>query len=216
MSALDILSLNLSAPDGKVLCRDLSFRVAAGEVLTIMGPSGSGKSSILGWLTGTLAPGFHASGEMQLSGRILNDVPTEKRRLGLMLQQDYLFPHMSVAQNLKFGLHAGDRRSRDQRVLKSLESAGLTGLDKRHPTTLSGGQRSRVSLLRTLLADPLAVLLDEPFSRLDVTLREQIRQFTWQACEQLPVVLVSHDREDIPSGSTVIRLDANGEWQREN
>ena len=115
-----------------------------------------------------------------------------------MLQQDYLFPHMSVGQNLKFGLRGGSRAEREAKVKDSLESAGLIGMIDRDPATLSGGQRARVSLLRTLLSNPCALLLDEPFSRLDVTLREQIREFTWRSAETLPTLLVTHDETDVP------------------
>jgi len=123
-----------------------------------------------------------------------------------MLQQDYLFPHMTVGQNLLFGLPSGDRKLRWQRVCDSLATAGLAGLENRDPSTLSGGQRARVSLLRTLLSEPHALLLDEPFSRLDADRRAQIREFTWQSAAELPILLVTHDTADIPAAARTVTL----------
>ena len=166
MYPLRVKSLTLRLPDGTVLCEQLSFTVEPGEILALTGPSGSGKSTILSWLTGTLNKRISASGEVWLGDACLNNVPVEQRRLGMMLQQDYLFPHMSVGQNLKFGLRGGSRAEREAKVISSLESAGLAGMVDRDPATLSGGQRARVSLLRTLLSDPCALLLMSHFQGL--------------------------------------------------
>ncbi len=206
MNALRIEQLTISLPHGVKLCDQLSFTIEPGRVLALMGPSGSGKSSILSWITGTLATEINATGKLWLGDVSLENVPTEKRRLGLMLQQDYLFPHMSVAQNLKFGLQSGDKAEREQKISESLSNAGLAALQNANPATLSGGQRSRVSLLRSLLSEPCALLLDEPFARLDSQLRQQIREFTWDACKELPVLLVTHDKADIPVHADVLEL----------
>jgi len=208
MTSLAVKQLHLDAPGGNPLVADLSFSLAAGEVLAVMGPSGSGKSSLLGWLTGTLPPGFEATGELHLANQRIDSLPTERRRIGLVLQSDYLFPHMSVADNLLFGLRGGARRERHERVAHSLEQAGLAGFGHRDPATLSGGQRARVSLLRTLLSEPAVLLLDEPFSRLDAARREQIRQFTWTQSAHLPVLLVTHDLADVPKGARVLEIES--------
>jgi len=207
---LEVRGLTLRAPGGETLVDDLDLALHCGTVTVLMGPSGSGKSSVLGWLTGTLAPGFQARGQLTLDGRSLLTVPTERRRIGLMLQSDFLFPHMTVEENLLFGLRGGNRRARRERVAAHLADAGLDGLGPRDPATLSGGQRARVSLLRTLLSDPAVLLLDEPFSRLDAARREQIRAFTWQRASALPVLLVTHDVADIPAGARVIEIGAGG------
>mgnify|MGYP000574537812 FL=1 len=206
MHELCVRDLSLQLPNGKWLAQNLSFTVEPGQVLALMGPSGCGKSSLLSWLTGTIDSRLCASGEVWLGSTELTCLPTEKRRLGLMLQQDYLFPHMSVGDNLRFGLRGGSRKERDQRISRTLAEASLAGMENRDPATLSGGQRARVSLIRTLLSDPCALLLDEPFSGLDATLREQIRQFTWQSARELPVVLVTHDEADIPARADILDL----------
>jgi len=175
----------------------LTARIAPAEVLTIMGASGSGKSVLLAALTGTLPPGFHAGGRIVLNGVDVTRLPTRSRRIGLLFQDDVLFPHLSVGGNLGFGLPARvpDRAAR---IDAALTEAGLPGFADRDPATLSGGQRARVALLRTLLADPQALLLDEPFSRLDADLRVQIRGLVLDRARArgLPVILVTHDPED--------------------
>ena len=206
MHSLRVDNLSLHLPNGQCLVEDLSFTIEPGSVLALMGPSGSGKSSILSWLTGTADSRISAQGSVWLGEKKLTPLPTEKRRLGLMLQQDYLFPHMSVGENLYFGLRGGTRQSRRDRVRQSLADAGLAGMEDRDPATLSGGQRARVSLVRTLLSDPCALLLDEPFSGLDTALREQIRRFTWEAAAKLPVLLVTHDLADIPLDARVLTI----------
>lgn len=206
MYPLKVSGLNLTLPDGTELCNDLSFSIEPGDVLALMGPSGSGKSTILSWLTGTLEPGIKAQGEAWLGETSLIDLPTEHRRLGLMLQQDYLFPHMTVGQNLKFGLRDGTASERRIAVRESLKNAGLDNMENRDPATLSGGQRARVSLLRTLLSNPCALLLDEPFSRLDNDRRKQIRDFTWAAAIALPTLMVTHDADDIPPHADIVNL----------
>ncbi len=206
MYPLKVSGLSLRLPDGTELCRNISFSIEPGKVLALMGPSGSGKSTILSWLTGTLEPRIQAEGQAWLGDTSLTNVATEHRRLGLMLQQDYLFPHMTVGQNLKFGLCEGNARERSEKVCESLKNAGLKDMENRDPATLSGGQRARVSLLRTLLSNPCALLLDEPFSRLDNDRRKKIRDFTWAAAEQLPTLLVTHDADDIPPHADIVQL----------
>lgn len=210
MQSLYVDGLTLQLPGGQMLVKELSFRIEPGEVLVLMGPSGSGKSSILAWLTGTADSRICASGDVWLGDTCITGLPTEKRRLGLMLQQDYLFPHMSVGDNLLFGVRGGTRSERLSTIRESLSNAGLEGMEGRDPATLSGGQRARVSLARTLLSNPCALLLDEPFSRLDTAMREQIRRFTWDSAARLPVLLVTHDAFDAPEGATILDIGKTG------
>ncbi|MBF4178874.1 ATP-binding cassette domain-containing protein [Lelliottia nimipressuralis] len=196
----------------KPLLRNASFSVARGEILTLMGPSGSGKSTLFAWLVGALSADFHAHGELWLDDQRLDTRPVEKRGIGILFQDALLFDHFSVGQNLMLALPAQIRTARRERVEQALASAGLAGFYASDPATLSGGERSRVSLLRALLAQPRALLLDEPFSRLDKSLRVTFREWVFAEVRALniPVVLVTHDEEDIPAGGRVIQLS---DWQ---
>ncbi|MFU8898354.1 MAG: ATP-binding cassette domain-containing protein [Roseinatronobacter sp.] len=175
----------------------LNLDVAAGEVLTIMGPSGCGKSTLLAALIGALPPAFTVTGKVFLEGREITHLPPHGRKLGILFQDDILFPHLSVAGNLGFGLPKA-APNRDAAIAQALVEAGLDGMGPRDPATLSGGQRARVGLMRTLLSAPRALLLDEPFAKLDADLRVQMREFVFSAARMrgLPVILVTHDRED--------------------
>lgn len=196
------------AVQGRVLIRALGARVEPAGVLAVMGPSGSGKSSLLAWIAGTLDAPFEATGELRLNGTNLADLPIQQRRIGLLFQDDLLFPHLSVRDNLLFALPAGHRAQRVAAADAALAEAGLVGFGDRLPSTLSGGQRSRVSLLRALLAQPHALLLDEPFSKLDAALRAQMREFTFSTlrARHVPTVLVTHDEADVPAHAQVITI----------
>lgn len=184
----------------RVLIPPLDLEVAPGEVVTIMGPSGSGKSTLLAWLGGFLDRAFTAEGEARIAGASLAGLPPERRRLGILFQDDLLFPHLSVGDNIAFGLR-GELRGRSARraaVEHALERADLAGYAGHDPATLSGGQRARVALMRTLVAAPRALLLDEPFGKLDARLRGEIRSFVFAhaKAEGLPTLLVTHDEAD--------------------
>lgn len=185
---------------GRVLVPPLSLAIDGGRVAVLMGPSGSGKSSLLAHLCGTLDPVFDTVGRATLGGVDLEGLPPERRRVGILFQDDLLFPHLSVAENLAFGLPAGVRGKAGRMLVveRALEDADLGGLGGRDPATLSGGQRARVALMRTLLAEPAALLLDEPFSKLDVALRARFRTWVFDHARRrgLPTLLVTHDPAD--------------------
>ena len=193
--SLDLENLVISR-EGRPMVT-LSCGVAPGEVLSIMGPSGCGKSTLLAALVGALPPVFSMQGRIVLNGRDITAMPTHARKLGILFQDDILFPHLSVGANLGFGLPRSVP-DRDRAIATALEEAGLGGMQARDPASLSGGQRARVALMRTLLSDPLGLLLDEPFSKLDSTLRAQMREFVFARAKarRLPVILVTHDPED--------------------
>ncbi len=204
---LQLESVTISV-HGRTLIRDLNASIVPGGVLAVMGPSGSGKSSLLAWMAGTLEPPFEVRGALRLDGVDLSARPIQQRRIGLLFQDDLLFPHLSVLGNLLFALPAGERGARLTAAEAALAEAGLTGFGARLPGSLSGGQRSRVSLLRALLAAPAALLLDEPFSKLDTALRQQMRDFTFAtlAARRVPALLVTHDEADVPAAAQRIRL----------
>ena len=206
---LELIDIRIATPE-RSLVHGLSAQVGAGEVLVVMGESGSGKSSLLAWLCGTLAPGLSASGRVRIDGRDIGALPTAQRRIGILFQDDLLFPHLSVLENLLFALPAGAAAERVARAQAALADAGLAEHGGRSPHTLSGGQRARVSVLRALLASPRALLLDEPFSRLDLPLRERFRAFVFERlrAQAIPAVLVTHDPHDVPPGAQVLTLTA--------
>ncbi|WP_039029042.1 ATP-binding cassette domain-containing protein [Leclercia adecarboxylata] len=195
------------------LLHNVSFTVQSGEILTLMGPSGSGKSSLFAWMVGALPADLHAEGELWINARRCDTLPTEQRGLGLLFQDALLFDHFSVGQNLLLALPASVKgAARKQQVNDALDAAELNGFFHRDPATLSGGQRARIGLLRALLAQPQALLLDEPFSRLDKTLRDQFRRWVFAEVRSLgiPVVQVTHDEDDVPSGGRVLAME---KWQ---
>lgn len=188
----------------------LDRHIVPGEVLTVMGPSGVGKSTLLAFLTGALPAGFVGTGRVLLDGRDITDQPGSARRLGILFQDDLLFPHLSVGANLGFGLAPGGTRTeRRNRLEDALREIELPGFFDRDPATLSGGQKARVALMRMLLAEPRALLLDEAFSGLDAALRTQMRHlvFSHARARALPVLMVTHDVEDARSaGGPVVEL----------
>ncbi|BEE17043.1 ABC transporter ATP-binding protein [Aeromonas enteropelogenes] len=181
-----------------------ALAIAPGEVLTLMGPSGCGKSSLLAALAGVLPPKgpLRLEGEIRLGERRLTPLPPQARRIGMLFQDDLLFAHLTVAENLMFGMPAslkggGARRAK---ALEALAQVALADQADKLPGALSGGQKARVSLLRALLAEPQALLLDEPFSRLDKPLRAAFRALVFEQIRMLaiPAILVTHDEEDAP------------------
>lgn len=194
---LELRGVTIAKGDHRLISIDR--RIAPGEILTIMGPSGAGKSTLLAYLTGTLPPEFRAEGQIWLDGEEITHLRPHLRRLGILFQDDLLFPHLSVGANLAFGLRpGGSRAERAARVDAALAEVGLAGFAERDPATLSGGQKARVALMRMLLSGPHALLLDEPFSRLDAALRAQVREmvFAQARTRALPVLLVTHDAAD--------------------
>lgn len=176
----------------------LNETVQGGEILSIMGPSGSGKSTLLNWLSGMLASAFTAQGKLYLNQQEITATASHQRHLGLLYQDALLFPHLSVAGNIAFAMPQRNKAQRMDKVVTALEQVGLTGLHNRAPESLSGGQQARVALLRVLLSEPKAVLLDEPFSKLDSQLRQETRELVFNQIREhkLPAIMVTHDCVD--------------------
>jgi putative thiamine transport system ATP-binding protein len=194
--ALESVSIRLRARE----LLSLSATIAPGEVLTVMGPSGSGKSTLLAFIGGFLDPVFKATGRVFIDGIDVTAMPANQRHAGILFQDPLLFPHMSMGENLLFAIpeHVKGKAARVSLARAALEDMELAGCFHHDPATLSGGQKARVALARTLISQPKALLLDEPFSRLDAALRAQMRElvFTHAKAQMLPVVLVTHDGED--------------------
>ncbi len=209
---LDGVSVRLH---GKPLIAAVSLAIAQGEVVTLMGPSGSGKSSLLAFIAGDLGNPFDGGGTIRLNGRILDGLPPEGRRIGRLFQDDLLFPHMTVGENLLFGMPRGAVALRQSKMHMALEQIGLRDFERRPPQSLSGGQRARVALMRSLLAEPDAILLDEPFSRLDSELRAAMRELVFAriAAAGIPGLLVTHDVTDAPPGGRILRIAPDGVLQ---
>jgi len=190
--AIDRLSC---AYAGQPAVRDLTLALAPGELGCLLGPSGCGKTTLLRAIAGFHAP---ASGALLLRGRDARALPPEARGLGFVFQDLALFPHLTVAGNVAFGLHRLPRAERAARVAETLAMIGLGGLGERYPHELSGGQQQRVALARSLAPRPDLLLLDEPFSSLDADLRGRLRDDLRALLKRLGIaaLLVTHDQEE--------------------
>jgi putative thiamine transport system ATP-binding protein len=214
---MTLLLENISLTIGDVLLlKSFTISVEAGEIVTLMGPSGCGKSSLLAYIAGDLTAPMRGAGRIMLDGVNLTRTPAERRRVGRLFQDDLLFPHLTVGGNLLFGIARGSLVERQNLVNEALSQAQLEGLENRAPHTLSNGQKARVALFRALMAKPQAMLLDEPFSRLDAELRQSIRNYVFAHLRErnIPTVLVTHDREDAPAGGRVFRISNKGDLLR--
>ncbi len=178
---------------------DVSFSVAEGEFVALLGPSGSGKTTVLRMLAGLERPD---EGRIAVHGRPVfggrREIPAEERDIGMVFQDYALWPHMTVAQNIAFGLRLRrfTRRDRDARVAEALSLVHLDGLDARFPDQLSGGQQQRVAIARALATRPRLLLLDEPLSNLDAALREEMRVELVRLlkAQGITAIYVTHDR----------------------
>ncbi|TCL69438.1 ABC transporter ATP-binding protein [Rhizobium sp. BK251] len=196
--ALQCSSLSKSL-GGKVVLNDLAVSVGSGEVVALVGASGSGKSTLLRSIAGLMAPD---KGEIRIQGEVVwrrdREVPAEDRNIGLVFQDYALWPHMSVRQNLSFGLEVQGyaREEIRRRVAHALEITQLGALEARRPSELSGGQQQRVAIARCLAMRPRLLLLDEPLSNLDAALRDDLRSEMMRLirAEGMTAVYVTHDQ----------------------
>lgn len=209
--SLQIRVHTLSSPAG-LLLHDLALDIAPGTVHTLMGESGSGKSSLLAALCGTLDAAMHFEGSVHLNGVALDALPTQARRVGILFQDALLFPHLTVRENLLFAIPKGAPKARETQMLQALGDVEMADYAHADPVTLSGGQRARVALARALLAQPLALLLDEPFSRLDAALRGRMRELVFGMVRKrgMAALLVTHDAQDVADTALLTQLQAAG------
>lgn len=213
MPLLSISNISVAFDDQKVL-NDVSLSLEKGSLLAVLGPSGAGKSTLL-----RLIAGFEpvSSGEITLDGTLLSShaitVAPEKRSIGIVPQDAALFPHLSVRENIGFGLSKLSSAERSARVSELLDLTRLGELADRRPDQLSGGQAQRVALARALAPKPKLVLLDEPFSALDAELRAQLREEVREVlrAENATAILVTHDQEEALSLADRVAVLREGE-----
>ena len=189
----------------------VSFGVRQGELLGLLGPSGSGKTTVLRMIAGLESP---TTGELYIDGVRVNDIPAQQRNIGFVFQHYALFKHLSVSENVAFGLKVKkwDRQARAERVRELLGLMGLAGLGDRYPHQLSGGQRQRVAIARALAPRPGVLLLDEPFGAVDAKVRQELREWLIRLHDELNVtsLFVTHDQEEAMEVSDRIIVFARG------
>ncbi|OLS39236.1 ABC transporter ATP-binding protein [Bacillus sp. MRMR6] len=193
--------------------KDFSLDIANGEIISILGESGSGKSTILRLIAGLETPN---NGSIMINGRVVvNDLhftPPEKRGVGMVFQDYALFPHMTVAKNITFGLRKMSRKKKEEHLEEMLTLINLTDYKDRYPYELSGGQQQRVALARALAPEPSLLLLDEPFSNLDANLQEKIRDELKTILKKTGItsIFVTHDHADAEALADRIVYIENG------
>ena len=221
---LRLSEVNKRFPASPTLAVDnISFSLTEGEILGLLGPSGCGKTTLLRMIAGFEKP---SQGVIELGGRIVADektfIPPEKRNTGMVFQDYALFPHLTIAENIAFGLkNSGEKlssRAINARVAETLDLVGLQGLEKRYPHQLSGGQQQRVALARALAPKPSLILLDEPLSNLDVQVRQRLRHEIRHILKAtgISAIFVTHDREEAMVISDTIAVICQGKLEQIN
>ena len=199
MLELRNISLKWFSSKEKPFIKNLNIKVNNGKILTIFGSSGIGKSSLINVIAGVYESNLLFTGDIILNNKKITNTLPEKRKIGLLLQDGVLFPHLSVEQNLIFGIKKSlTNKEKYLLINEHLIKANMEGFENRYPNTLSGGQKSRVACLRAILSEPDALLLDEPFSSIDPEQRNSFRLFVVNQIREkkIPCILVTHDESD--------------------
>lgn len=211
MPTIEVRNISKTFEDS-IAILDISFKLEDGELITLLGPSGSGKTTVLRLIAGLIESD---KGEILFDGVDISNVPTEDRNIGFVFQSYALFPHLTVAENIAFGLEARKwaKEKIISRVIEMLELVGLSGKGKRYPRELSGGEKSRVALARALAPEPSLLLLDEPLSALDMSLKESLRDVIREIQQKVQVstIYVTHDQKEAMEVSDRIILLNNGQ-----
>ena len=214
---LDSLTIYNQQLDTSKPLLTLNSEIKSGEIVSVMGASGSGKSTLLAAIAGHLMPPFSKTGRIYLNGNCIDELAPYERKIGLMFQDPFLFEHMSVAENIGFALAqklqyaTRSKHEKRRHIVQMLASVGLEEMANRPVQSLSGGQQSRVALLRTLAAAPKAILLDEPFSKLDPETRSHMRAWVFNKLKEggIPTLMVTHDSDDaVAAGGRIIEISS--------
>ncbi|MAH89285.1 MAG: hypothetical protein CMJ06_04505 [Pelagibacterales bacterium] len=212
MGIINLKNISLNLNDLNIL-KNITFSLNKKEIVSLVGPSGSGKSSILRIIAGLLKPteGYVFYYRQLLSSN-KNMIPTGQRKIALMFQEDVLFPHLSVFKNISFGIENKSSYEKDELVLHYLKEFNLLEKKNNFPNSLSGGEKQRVALARVLITEPKALLMDEPFSNLDINLRKDVCNYTIETLKKnnIPVIFVTHDIEEAMSISDKIIVIKKG------
>lgn len=204
---LSLKNLSITDANHKTLISPITLSIDRGEILSLMGPSGCGKSTLLSIIAGHQLTDFNARGEIYLNQVLLNNSAVEKRNIGILFQDPLLFPHLNIWQNLAIALPGSvQKKQRKAQAMDTLAELNLSFLAYNSPSKISGGQGARIAMMRMLLAQPSAVLLDEPFNKLDKSLRCEFRDWVFAQIHKrkLPALMVTHDPSDIPVNGTVL------------
>lgn len=209
--------ISASYEPGKPILNDVTFELFEGELACLLGPSGCGKTTILKTISGFQSVN---GGSIQLANKEISSktfsVPPEQRNIGMVFQDHALFPHLTLSQNVGFGLHKLSKTAANKQVDKMFELVGMADLKNAYPSEISGGQSQRIAIARALAPEPTLLLMDEPFSNLDSALRErlgfEVRQLLKEA--GMTAIMVTHDQHDAFALGDKIGVIANGELQQ--
>ena len=211
MSSIKLVNLNKSF-NNKTVLNNINLEVKEGEIISLLGPSGCGKSTTLKIIAGILD---FDKGDILFNDKSIKNTTTKNRNVGIVFQEYLLFPHMTVYENIEFGLKMKKikKSNRDKKVKELIELVKLKDYHNKYPSELSGGQKQRVAIARTLAVNPQVLLLDEPFSNLDINLRQEMREFVSTLQKELKVttILVTHDKEEALMMSDKIAVMVNGQ-----
>ncbi|WP_139996394.1 sulfate/molybdate ABC transporter ATP-binding protein [Paenibacillus paridis] len=211
---IEVRNLNKNFGDFHAV-KDVSFEIEKGHLIGLLGPSGGGKTSILRMLAGLESP---SSGDIIFHGKRVNDLPPQERGIGFVFQNYALFKHMTVYDNIAFGLKV-KKQSKEQireRVMYLVELTGLKGFEHRYAHQLSGGQRQRVAFARALAPEPQLLLLDEPFAAIDAKIRTELRTWLKEMIERVGItsIFVTHDQEEAIEVADEIMIISKGKLEQ--
>ena len=204
---LECKNINIQNEKNIFLVENLNFRIEKSQIFTLTGPSGVGKSTLLKYICGIKQNFFTYSGDIFVNKSLINLLPTNERGVRMIFQNDLLFPHMNVLENLLFAAPITDKKNKDE-ALFLLDKLNLSHLSYKNTNTLSGGEYSRICLARIIINKPSILLVDEPFSNLDAKTKNMTREFFFKNISEMKcaTLIVSHDLDDIYNYDKVIKL----------